>query len=329
MATKLPIRQNKIKVGRGTLLFQPDGEPGAWNFNECPGFTINIEGELLTVKGSRSGISETVLEKLIGVTRTSVITCIDNAKEIIKAFLAATQSTIAQASGTVTGEIVGPIQAARAYRLGTPAIVGGARKISAVTVAASGVDFATTTAYTLGQIVLNPTPDAHVYVVTAAGTSAGSLPAFPTVIGNTVTSGTVTIKNIALTSAWVNDTDYSYDPEFGVFNIHETGRIADAIALAAVSSGTLSLKLGYTRAAASTLELKTGAGSSVTGQLWFFEEDPITEERKEWVMPSVTLTPNGDFSLITTEVRQIEFNASINKPATREAIYCNDMPVAA
>lgn len=329
MATKLPTKTNLIKIGRGAALFKPTGEPGAWRFNECPEFAITIESENYTYTSKQTGLSEQILDVSIGTTRTANLRCDDMASEVLEAFFAGSTVTVTQASGTVTNEVVGPIKVANAYRLGTSGIESGARKISAVTVAASGTDFATTTPYGLGEIVLNPTPDAHVYVVTAAGTSAGSLPTFPTTIGATVTSGTVTIKNVALTSAWVNDTDYSYDADFGLFNINHTGRIADALALIKASSGTLSLKLGYTRAAASFTQLKTGAATSVTGELWFYEEDPINNQRKEWRFPDVTLTSSGELALITDEARGAIFQASINKSETLEAIYCNDVPVAA
>ena len=329
MATKLPTKTNLIKIGRGAALFKPTGEPGAWRFNECPEFGITIETENYTYTSKQSGLSEQILDVPISTTRSANLRCDDMAREVLEAFFAGSTITVTQTSGTVTGETVGPIKAANAYRLGTAGIEGGARKISAVTIAAVGEDFAISTPYTLGEILLNPTPDGHIYVVSAAGTSAGSLPTFPTTVGGTVTSSGVTIKNIGNTAAWVNDTDYSYDPEFGLFNINHTGRIADAIALAAASSGELSLELGYTRAAASFTQLKTGAATSVTGELWFYEEDPINNERKEWRFPDVTLTPAGELALITDEARGAIFAASINKPETLEAIYCNGAPYVA
>jgi hypothetical protein len=328
MATALPVVPSTISVGKGTLLFKPDGDAGAWMFDECPGFNIAIESERLIIKSYRTGIGQTVLDKLTAINRTATITCISGSDNVVKSFLVATSSTITQTSATVTDESVGPVAAGRAYRLGTPTIIGGARKISAVTVAVAGTNFAISTAYTEGTVILNPTPTARVYVVTTAGTSAGALPTFPTTTGGTVTSGTVVLTDVGTTAAWANVTDYSYDPEFGIFNVHAAGAIATMIGLLP-STAALTLKLGYARAAANTLETKTGATSSVTGELWFFEEDPINDKRYEWVFPNVSLTPSGDYSLITEEAREITFEASINKPSEREAIYKNGLPVAA
>lgn len=327
MSTVLPVVLPTISVGKGTLLFKPDGEAGAWIFDECPGFDVGIKSDNLVVESSRTGISEVVLDKLIKITRTAKIKCISGSDNVVKAYLTATSSTITQTSATVTGESVGPVEAGRAYRLGTASIATGARKISALTVAVTGTNFAISTSYTVGTIILNPTPTARVYVVTAAaGASAGTLPTFPTTTGDTVVSGGVTLTDVGTTAAWANTTDYSYDPEFGIFNVQESGAIATMISLLP-STASLTLKLGYERAAASTYEVKTGATSSKTGELWFYEEDPINDTRREWVMPSVSLTPSGDYSLITEKAREITFDVNIKKPSTREAIYKNGIPV--
>lgn len=51
---------------------------------------------------------------------------------------------------------------------------------------------ATSTAYTLGQIVRPSSGNGHLYVCTIAGTSGGSAPTWPTAPGQTVADGTVT-----------------------------------------------------------------------------------------------------------------------------------------
>jgi hypothetical protein len=52
-------------------------------------------------------------------------------------------------------------------------------------------DWAGTTAYSLGARRVPTTPNGFFYEVTTAGTSAGSEPAWPTTLGNTITDGTV------------------------------------------------------------------------------------------------------------------------------------------
>lgn len=58
-------------------------------------------------------------------------------------------------------------------------------------------DWAATTAYVLGNRVEPTTPNTYVYEVTTAGTSGGSEPTWPTVIGSTVVDGTVVWTCIA------------------------------------------------------------------------------------------------------------------------------------
>lgn len=57
--------------------------------------------------------------------------------------------------------------------------------------------WAATTAYSLGDRVEPTTPNTYVYEVTTAGTSGGSEPTWPTVVGSTVVDGTVVWTCIA------------------------------------------------------------------------------------------------------------------------------------
>lgn len=66
---------------------------------------------------------------------------------------------------------------------------------------------ANTTAYALGDYVTPATPNGFYYKATAAGTSAGTIPTYPTTIGGTVTDGTVTWTCAGKTTL-VSGTDY-------------------------------------------------------------------------------------------------------------------------
>ena len=327
MPTLVPITQ-EITISRGVLAIDPlvNGVyEGAWRFGDSPGFTINIKGENFVLKSSESGLSETIIDANIGVERTASIECNNLSSNVRKAFLSAQTVTITQAAGTVTNEAMGVVLPGRMYQLGVTTLVpDGVNKISAVTLAVSAANFAVSTVYTVGQTLLNPTPDAFIYLVTVATTaSAAALPTFPTA-GATAVSGGVTIKNIGST-VFANVSDFTFDPILGHVNILETGAIAALLAQASVS-----LKAGYVKAASTTSQLQTGASSSVTGRLIFMEENALnpTATRK-WVFESVTLTPDGDLALITDNKNaQAKFKIGINKlNSATPAIKCNGVPV--
>lgn len=66
---------------------------------------------------------------------------------------------------------------------------------------------ANTTAYALGAYVVPASANGFYYKATAAGTSAGTVPTYPTTVGGTVTDGTVTWTCAGKVSP-VADTDY-------------------------------------------------------------------------------------------------------------------------
>lgn len=105
---------------------------------------------------------------------------------------------------------------------------------------------ANTTAYALGAYIRPATPNGFYYKATAAGTSGGTLPTFPTTVGATVTDGTVT-WTCAGKTALVAGTDY------------DLGTAGIDVAAAATIAGEVWVA-GYTKAAHSVVQALVASG---------------------------------------------------------------------
>jgi hypothetical protein len=105
---------------------------------------------------------------------------------------------------------------------------------------------ANTTAYALNAYVVPVTSNGFYYKATAAGTSGGTIPTFPTVIGQTVTDGTVTWTCAGRTSL-VAGTDYE---------VRSSGVFVYAGRTLAGETWTV----GYTRVAADVVQALVSSG---------------------------------------------------------------------
>lgn len=114
-------------------------------------------------------------------------------------------------------------------------------------------------------------------------------------------------------------TDYNVDAETGRIQILAAGAIDD--------DDTVEFR--YTPVAASFEAVKSGAVAELTGALRIVS-DNATGGNRDWYMPKVVLTPDGDLPLIAegTDVAQMNFGLEVLKPANAEAIYCDGRPVA-
>jgi hypothetical protein len=84
------------------------------------------------------------------------------------------------------------LSTAGGYTAGGMTLTG--KSVTLTTANSWGVTWGATTFYNYGQVVIPPTPNAFLYrcVTAAGGTTAGSAPTFPTVVGDTVVDGGVT-----------------------------------------------------------------------------------------------------------------------------------------
>ena len=120
----------------------------------------------------------------------------------------------------------------------------------------------------------------------------------------------VTLTGVGGTPTFVNGTDYRVDLALGRIEIIPAGAIANNTAVLA----------NYTRSVNSREQVISG-NRPITGALRFIADNPKGANR-DFYMPYVELSPNGDFAVITdTDWQQLPFNIKILKPPTAAALY--------
>ena len=119
--------------------------------------------------------------------------------------------------------------------------------------------------------------------------------------------------------ALVHGTDYVVNAELGRVEILETSTV--------IQDGDL-LTATYTVAASTRRRVISGS-TAVTGSLRYVAYNPEGEQI-DYFMPSVTLSPNGDFALKSDEWQVIPFNIDVTKrDADTAAIYGEGRAVTA
>ena len=169
------------------------------------------------------------------------------------------------------------------------------------TVAVDGGTWAGTTAYALGDVVINTT---HAYVVTAAGTSAASAPTWPT-NGSTVTDGTVTWKDIGL-AALTKDTHYSVEGGGLRFLAAASGYFP---ATTPAGKG-LPIKASYTRNAQFVIEALTNSGKEYELIFNGINENDGSNPLRQTIY-RVKFSPTGGMSMIGDDFGELEMTASV------------------
>lgn len=299
-------RTNQYKIPRGQPAFSRRRTDGTYEgyefFGNCPEFTLEVETENYQHVNSEGGLQVVDLDVPIKVTRTSNITVDNLSNANFAKWMAASISTFAQAVTPVTNESI-KVLADRTYQLGEAQNESGVRDITAVTVTVTGTTRANSTAYTKGTVILPATPNTHAYLVTVAGTSAASIPTFPT-NGTTVADGTATLLDLGIITSLVSGTDYVIDDTLGLFSTPVLGKIGAAAYTAWVAMGAdaddwlgLPCLANYTPSANSRTQIRAGDVSTLRGKLKFFADNPYGENQ-DVLIPDCTMAPSGPLPFI-------------------------------
>lgn len=315
------------------LLDANDNELGFEYFGNTPGFTITVESEKLEHVSAEGGISEVDDSVVISVTRTGQITVDDISDDNVALFIVGSKTTHSQGNTPVTNEQhfgAGGIVANQYSQLGsTSANPPGVRNVTSVTVVghehATGTARGDSTAYAVGDFY---TSGGDLYVVTVAGTSAGSAPTFDTAaIGNTTADGTVTVAYLG-DGTYTVDVDYKVDLAKAWIVPLNSATIAAQIA-ALPSGSKLSFRVGYTPATETRTRITTDQLGERNVALKYFSDNPKGTQRDDY-LPDVTLQPSGDFQRKSDgDWLTMAFDITVNKKnSTLAAMYVEGRAVA-
>jgi hypothetical protein len=128
----------------------------------------------------------------------------------------------------------------------------------------------------------------------------------------------VVVTNSGATVTYVLNTDYAVDLELGRLQILAGGAIADNAVI----------KVDYTTPAKTWQRIKTGSSTELAGAIRVIS-DNASGENRDFYMPKVNLTPNGELPVVTSETDYVtmEFTVEILKPANADAIYVDGRPL--
>lgn len=283
----------------------------------------------VTLISKMRGLGTVYASANTSIDRDMKLTCEGMNKQILRSWLAGALNRVSQASGTESAEESPYVAVDATIHLGGATNSGaGIYAVSSVTVqsyeGANASAFQTAHAYAVGDVLIPTGGNLHWYMVTTAGTSAGSAPTFPT-DGTTVSSNGVVIQDMGLIT-YVAGTDYELDADRGILSIPSTGAIATAIGRVPASLGkTFRLTTAYTRAAKTFDQLQTAAGVTAKGRFRFRTENALGTD-EDWYAPSVTIKADGEIDLLGDEFESIDFAIKVLTPSAGEALTINNVP---
>ncbi len=200
-------------------------------------------------------------------------------------------------SGSLITDNINPENVALFFFGSTDALTVAQATVTDEVVGPAGIGVEIGMFYQLGMTSNNPTGARKIIYPGTAGT-------------------TFALKKGATTL--VSGTDYILNAEKGRIEFLDGGAVAD---------GDTTIKATYSVAASVRTRIISGS-SPVDGALRFIAYNPVGENI-DYYLPSVSLSPNGDYALKGDEWQQIPFNVKVLKPANGEALYAEGSAVTA
>lgn len=275
---------NNYTLGRGEVYvdritdvetFTMEGERYIGN---SPEFNLTISQEVLDHFSSDHGIREKDESVPLEVNRTGSLSVDNIHVDNVALFFFGSTSVVTDAGGAFT-EVLNNVKTNRYYQLGMSSSFPAGRK---------GFD-----------------GDAD-----ESSNSAGAYALYPYNDSNSITpedsnSGVV---------AYVNGTDYTFDPILGRLYIIDGGAITDGLDV--YFSGTVK---------AQTFDRVISGSEPVACAIRFIAFNP-TGSDIDYYMPYCKLSPNGDYALKGDDWQTIPMSVEVLKRSDREAIYADGRP---
>lgn len=312
-------KTENIVLGRGICYFAPfdaSGVPmGERDLGEVEGLTLTIEQQTESKYSMRNAVATKLVEYVTQTDFAGSFTVADMSADNLALFLAGTKSTTTQTASAVTNERIYYAESGREYQLGAATNIGGVRNVSSVTVGLYELINATaranSTPYAIGDIYKSST---NVFLVTAAGTSAGSAPTYDTAsVGASTTDGGATVKFLGTTSNYTVTTHYILSAASARIGIVTGANMGLACALyTSVTGEYLSLNANYTPAAETRDAMSTSGGASVEGQFRFIADNSIGTNR-DCFISSCTLSTAGEIPLIGEGTAAVQMRIGVNE----------------
>jgi hypothetical protein len=308
-------------IPKGVTYVRRLDESGAKILGSNQAFPLTIEVTALDHFSAESGFNEKDDTANVSRDFSSELPVEDIQDEWLANWLMGNYGAISDAGGAVTNEahaliLNSEIQLGRGV---APLTAAGARMISAVTIkhsATGAAGWITATVYAAGDYI---TEGLYIYKAPVGGTSAGTIPTFPTTIGGTVAdTGGFEWVNVGLDTL-VELTDYQVGSDLGRIKILST---------AGVAAGE-SYLFDYTKAA-NTLQGAWSSDSDVEELEVEIIGTAVKGAKQNWLFPRVKLTPSGEMSLKSEEAawQRMTFTMTVLKPTDgRESVYKNGAAV--